>query len=104
MLTRLRKSGEISADTLELCGGHLDGRGIFGLGNTQVLLVNVHELDVIFADSVTVGALEDDVDDIGRVLGLECENIVRLSSTEDLLQRCEVDTKGNVAVASKGGE
>lgn len=69
-----------------------------------MLLVNVHQLDVVLADSVTVGALKDKVDNIGRVLGLEGEDILVLSSAENLLQRYEVDAEGDVTVASEGRE
>lgn len=69
-----------------------------------MLLVNVHQLDVVLADSVALGALEDEVDDIGRVLGLEGQDVLVLGGTEDLLQRDQVDTKGDVAVASEGRE
>ena len=69
-----------------------------------MLLVNVHQLDVVLADSVALGALEDEVDDIGRVLGLEGQDVLVLGSTEDLLQRDKVDAEGDVAVASEWRE
>ena len=34
-----------------------------------MLLVNVHQLEVIFADTILLGALEDEIYDIGGVLG-----------------------------------
>lgn len=69
-----------------------------------MLLINVHQLDVVLADSVALGALEDEVDDIGRVLGLEGQNVLVLGGAEDLLQGDEVDTEGDVAIASEGRE
>jgi hypothetical protein len=81
-----------------------DGGGVIGVGNAKVLLVNVHQLDVVLADSVALGALEDEVDDIRRVLGLEGQDVLVLSGTENLLQRDEVDAEGDVAVAAEGRE
>lgn len=66
-----------------------------------MLLVNVHQFDVILADPVAIGALEDNVDNIWRVFGLEGENIVGLSGAEDLLKRGKVDTESDVAVAAE---
>ena len=69
-----------------------------------MLLVNVHQLNVVLADPVAVGALKDNVDDIWRVFGLEREDVVGLSRAEHLLQRCEVDTESDVPVASERRE
>ena len=69
-----------------------------------MLLVDVHQLDVVLADSVALRALEDEVDDIRRVLGLEGQDILVLGGTEDLLQGDKVDTESDVAIASEGGE
>lgn len=69
-----------------------------------MLLINIHQLDVVFADSVALGALKDNVDDIGGILSLESKNIVWLCGAEDLLQRGEVDAESNVAITSEGRE
>lgn len=69
-----------------------------------MLLVNVHQLDVIFADSILFTALEYEVDSIGCIFSLQGENVFILCRAEDFGQRIEVDTESNVAVTSKGGE
>jgi hypothetical protein len=69
-----------------------------------VLLVNVHELDVVLADPVRRVVLEDQVDNIRRVLGLEGEDVIGLSCAQNLCERAKVDTEGDVAVASEGCE
>lgn len=65
-----------------------------------MLLVNVHELQVVLADAVVLAALKDQVKHVGGVLGLERENIFVLGSAEHLGERGQVDTEGDVAVAS----
>lgn len=69
-----------------------------------MLLVNVHELDVVLAQPVALGALEDQVDDIRRVLRLEGEDVFVLCATEDFCEGGEVDAEGKVAVATEGRE
>lgn len=69
-----------------------------------MLLINVHQLDIIFAQTVRLAALEDQVDDVRRIFSLECENIFVLCGSEDFGQGVEVDAQGNVAVASVGRE
>lgn len=65
LLTRLGQRVEISADTLELRRRHLHGSGVLSLRDGQVLLVNIHELDIILAESVCLCTLEHEVDGIG---------------------------------------
>lgn len=98
--TRLGKGVEIPADALELCSRHLDRRGILRLRNGQVFLVNVHQLDIVLAETVGLSALEHQVDSIGRVLRLQRENVFILGGAQDLGQRGQVDAQGNVAVAA----
>ena len=69
-----------------------------------MLLINVHELDVVLADPVALSALEDQVDDIRRVLGLEGEDVFVLCATEDFCEGGEVDAEGKVAVAAERRE
>lgn len=102
--TRLGQGAQVPADALELGRWHCDGGGVLGLGDAQVLLVNVHELDVVLADPVGAAVLEDEVDDIRRVLGLECEDVVALRGAEHLCERAQVDAEGDVAVAAERAE
>lgn len=69
-----------------------------------MLLVNVHELQIIFAQPVTVAALEDQVEHVWRVFSLEGQDILGTRSTEDLCKGSKVDAKSNVAIASVWGE
>jgi hypothetical protein len=69
-----------------------------------MLLINIHKLDIILAYPITIGALEDKIDNIGSIFGLESEDIVALSRPKDLLKGGEVDAEGDVAVAAEGGE
>lgn len=104
ILTRLRHGRQVGANAAELRSRHGDSGSVLRLGDTQVLLVNVHELQVILADTVVLAALKDEVEHIRRVLSLERQDIFVLGSAQHLGQRCQVDTQGNVAVASVGGE
>lgn len=67
-----------------------------------MLLINVHELDVILADPVCCLVLENKVDNIGRILGLERENILALGCAQDLCQGAKIDAESNVTVAAEG--
>ena len=64
-----------------------------------MLLINIHKFQVILAQPVTLAALKNKVQNIRRVLCLESENILVLSSTQDLRKGCEIDTKRNVTIA-----
>lgn len=69
-----------------------------------MLLVNVHQLEVVFAQPVAVAALEDKVQHIRRILGLDGEDVLVLRRTENLGQGRKVNTKRDVAVASVWGK
>lgn len=69
-----------------------------------MLLVDIHQLNIILAQPVRLRALEHQVDNIRGVIRLEGENVVVLSSPQDLGQGDQVDTEGDVAVAAVGGE
>ena len=69
-----------------------------------MLLIDVHKLNIILAEPIALRALEDQVDDIRRVLGLQCEDVFVLRASKHLLQRGQVDTESEVAIAAKGRE
>ena len=69
-----------------------------------MLLVDVHKLDIVLANPVGRAVLEDQVDNIRRILRLEGKNVIALRSAEHLRKRAKVDTKGDVAVASEGAK
>lgn len=104
ILTRLGHGHQVGADPLELGAGHGDGGSVFSLGNTKVLLVDIHKLEVVLGNAVVVGALEDEVERVGGVVGLEGEHVLVLGSAQDLGERDQVDTESDVAVASVGRE
>ncbi len=69
-----------------------------------MLLIDIHQLKIVFGQSVALAGLELEVQHIWGVLGLEGKNIVVLGSTEDLGEGTEVDTERNVAIATVWGE
>lgn len=103
-LTRLRKGRQIPGYSRELRAGHGNRSSVLGVGNAKMFLVNVHELDVVLAESVALGALENKVDNIGRVLCLERKDVLILRATKDFGERGKVDTESEVAVAAEGRE
>lgn len=69
-----------------------------------MLLINIHQLDIILRDTIILRVLKHQVQDIGRVLSLEREQVLVSSSAKDLLKRGEVEPEGDVAVAAVGRE
>lgn len=69
-----------------------------------MLLINVHQFDIIFTQPVSLCALEDEVDDIGSIFGLESQDIIILGGSEDFGQGREVDAKCKVSIAAERGE
>lgn len=102
--TRLRKLVQIPANPLELRRRHLNRSRILCLGNSQVLLVDVHQLDIILAYPVGLRALEHEVNRVGGVLGLERQDIFVLGGPQNFGQRDQVDSQRDVTVAAVGGE
>lgn len=90
-LTRLGHGDQVTADAAELGCWHRNGGRVLGFGDAQVLLVNVHQLEVVLADAVVLAALEDQVQAVGRVLGLERQDILVLRRAQHLGQRRQVD-------------
>ena len=104
LLTRFGKCHQVHADPLELSRWHRDSSGVLGLWDAKVLLVNIHQLEVVLAQPVAVAALKDKVQHIRCVLSLDSEDILVLRRTENLGQRRKVNTKRDVAVASVWGK
>lgn len=69
-----------------------------------MLLINVHQLDVVLAQSVCVCALEYQVDHVRRIFSLQCKNILVVCATEHFCQGRQVDPQGNVAIAAERRE
>jgi len=69
-----------------------------------VLLVDIHQLDIILAYPVRLRALEHEVNRVGGVLSLERQDIFVLGGPQNLGQRDQVDSQRNVAVAPVRGE
>lgn len=69
-----------------------------------MLLIDIHQFDVILAESVALAALEYQVDDVWRVFRLQREDVFVLSRAQDFRQGGQIDAEGDIAVTSKGGE
>ena len=52
--TRVADHGHVAADALELGRRHPDDALVLGVGDAQVLAVNVHELELVGRDAVVV--------------------------------------------------
>lgn len=66
-----------------------------------MLLIDIHELDVILANPVRRVVLEDEVHNIRRILSLDGENVLVLGSAEHFGERAKIDTEGDVAIAAE---
>jgi len=69
-----------------------------------VLLVDIHELQVILAHPIGLAALERQVQDIRSILSFDCQDILALSGAQDFGEGCEVDAERNVTIAPVWGE
>lgn len=69
-----------------------------------MFLINVHELDVVFAYPIVRRALEDKIDDIWSIFGLQSEDVCCLCGFQNLCEGGKVDSESNVAVASVWAE
>lgn len=65
-----------------------------------MLLINVHELEVVLANAIVFTALEDKVQHVRGVLSLERQDILVLGGTEHLGQGCQIHSQGDITVAS----
>jgi hypothetical protein len=80
-LTRLRKRHQVSANPLELRRRHADRGGVLRLRDTEMLLINVHKLDIVFAQPIALAAFEDEVEAVGSILGFEGEDVLILGTS-----------------------
>lgn len=69
-----------------------------------MLLINIHELEVVFRNAVILGRLEDEIQDIGGILSLEGQHVLILRRTQHLSKGREINTESDVSVAAIGGE
>jgi hypothetical protein len=69
-----------------------------------VVLVDVHELDIVLANPVRFGTLEDEIDHIGGVFRLQGKDVATLGCAKHLGQRDQIDTQSDVAVTAVWGE
>lgn len=102
--TGFRKSHQINTDSSELSRRHADSSGVISIWDTQMLLIDIHQLQIILAQSITLTALKDQVKNIWCVFCLDSQDILVASGAEHFRKRGEVETKRNVAIASVGGE
>jgi hypothetical protein len=68
------------------------------------IVIDIHELDIILANPVVARVLKDEVDDVWRILCLQSQDVFALRSAEHFCKGPEIDTEGDVTVASEGRE
>lgn len=69
-----------------------------------MLLINIHQLDIVFAQPIALTGLEYKVDDIWRIFRLQRQDVVVLCSAQNFRKRRQIDAECDVAVASEGRE
>ena len=92
---------QVPDDPLELSGGHADGGLVFGVRDAEVVSVNVHELELEVAHAVVLLTLEHEGKAVGRVLGLEGDDVGVVGAFEDLAEVAAVESKTDVPVATE---
>lgn len=102
--TRLRQGHQINTDAPELRRRHANSSRILRIGNTQVLLIDIHELQVILAQPIVLAALKNQVEDIRSIFSLDGQDVFVLGSAQDFGKGGEVETESDVAIAAVGGE
>lgn len=65
-----------------------------------MLLIDIHKLQVILAQSVAGAALEGKIKNIWSIVRLQSQNILILGCAQNFCKRGKVDTKGDVAIAT----
>jgi hypothetical protein len=69
-----------------------------------MLLINIHKLNIVLANSIHILALERQVHNVWCVFGLQRQEVLSLAGPEHLCKGAQIDTQSNVAVASEGRE
>ena len=71
----------------KLAAGHLDDAGIVGLGDAEVLLVEIHQLHLVVGHFLLVGGLKHEGDGVRLVLGLDGDDvIIRCAPEREMLE------------------
>ena len=66
----------------ELPGRHLDDTRVVSLGDTEMLLVEIHQFHLVVRHLLLVGGLEHEGDVVSLVLGLDGDDIIISSASK----------------------
>ena len=69
-----------------------------------MLLIDIHQLDVVLAQPIGLAVLKHEIDNIWRIFRLESEDVLVLCGSQDLGERGQVDAERDVAIAAEGRE
>ena len=69
-----------------------------------MLLINIHKLDIILAQPITLAALKHQIDNIWGIIRLEGQDILVLGASEHFHERAEIDAESDIAITAEGGE
>jgi len=97
---RVPDGGEVTADALELVRRHPEDGVVVGVGDAEVLAVNIHQLELVVRHTVRVRSLKDEGHGVATVLSLEGDDVVSARTLENLGHGAKVDAKRDVAVAT----
>lgn len=103
-LTGIAEDGEISDDSLELARGHAHGAAVLGIGDAQVLGLDVHELELELGHAALGGRLEGHGESISTLDGLEGDDVLVAGALEDLGEVGGVEAERDGLVAAVLGE
>ena len=80
---------EVADDARKLAAREVDLGVVDRVGDAEVLLVDVHELHLVLADAVRLLGLEQEREDVLRLVGAERDRVRVGGALDDLLQRRE---------------
>lgn len=69
-----------------------------------MLLIDIHQLDIVLGEPLTLRALKHQIHNVGRVHSFESEDVLVGGGAEDFREGGQVYAEGDVAVAAEGGE
>lgn len=69
-----------------------------------MLLIDIHQLNIILAQPIALGVLKHEIDNIWCILCFQGQDVLVLGTPQHFHEGTQVDAEGDVAVAAEGGE
>mmetsp|Transcript_2669 Transcript_2669/g.6140 ORF Transcript_2669/g.6140 Transcript_2669/m.6140 type:complete len:268 (-) Transcript_2669:107-910(-) len=92
---------EVADDALEFGGGHLDGAFVFGVGDAELFVVNVHEFEFKISNPILSRTLKHQRQRIPLVLRPQRDHIIIPRALQNLAHIRSIEPQRNGTIASK---